>query len=68
MCQVHTGACVSLLAPGKNRLYTEVIVVVVLTLNLLRDHKTGSNHSGAEECPREKQKQTKVVHAYIYCS
>ena len=33
--------------------------------NQVRGHRTGSSHSGAEEYPREKQKQPKVVHAYI---
>ena len=31
----------------------------------VRGHRTGSSHSGAEEYPREKHKQPKVVHAYI---
>ena len=33
--------------------------------NQVRGHRTGSSHSGAEEYPREKHKQSKVVHAYI---
>ena len=33
--------------------------------NQVRGHRTGSSHSGAEENPREKHKQPKVVHAYI---
>ena len=33
--------------------------------NQVRGHRTGSSHSGAEEYPREKHKQPKVVHAYI---
>ena len=33
--------------------------------NQVRGHRTGSSHSGAEKCPREKHKQPKVVHAYI---
>ena len=34
--------------------------------NQVRGHRTVSSHSGAEEYPREKHKQPKVVHAYIY--
>ena len=44
------------------------VVVVVLTFNShnqVRGHKTGSSHSGAEEYPRKKHTQPKVVHAYI---
>ena len=33
--------------------------------NQVRGHRTGSSHSGAEEYPREKHTQPKVVHAYI---
>ena len=33
--------------------------------NQVRGHTTGSIHSGAEEYPREKHKQRKVVHANI---
>ena len=33
--------------------------------NQVRGHRTGSSHSGAEEYPREKNTQPKVVHAYI---
>ena len=33
--------------------------------NQVRGHRTGSSHSGAEENPREKHTQPKVVHAYI---
>ena len=33
--------------------------------NQVRGHKTGSSHSGAEDYPREKHTQPKVVHAYI---
>ena len=32
--------------------------------NQVRGYRTGSSHSGAEEYPREKHKQAKVVHAY----
>ena len=33
--------------------------------NQVRGHRTDSSHSGAEEYPREKHTQPKVVHAYI---
>ena len=33
--------------------------------NQVRGHRTGSSHSGAEEYPREKHTQPKVVRAYI---
>ena len=39
-----------------------VVVVVVLSHNQVRAHRTGSSHSGAEEYPREKHTQPKVVH------
>ena len=44
-----------------------VVVVVVLTLTrIIKSVFTGQAPvSGAEECPREKHKQPKVVHAYI---
>ena len=32
---------------------------------VVRGHGTGSSHSGAEEYPREKHEQPKVVHVYI---
>ena len=32
--------------------------------NQVRGHRTGSSQSGAEEYPREKHSQPKVVHAY----
>ena len=41
-------------------------MVVVISLsyrchNQARGHRTGSNHCGAEEYPREKQNETKVI-------
>ena len=33
--------------------------------NQVRGHRTGSSYSGAEEYPREKHTQPKVVHPYI---
>ena len=33
--------------------------------NQVRGHRIGSTHSGAQEYPREKHKQSKVLHAYI---
>ena len=32
---------------------------------VVRGHRTGPSHSGAEEYPREKHKHPKVVDAYI---
>ena len=65
MCQVYTGAYVSLLAPGqidytachpgKTITYTTYIIVVcccyshINSHNQARGHRTGSSHSGAEE-------------------
>ena len=59
---------------GTIRLAGNIVVVVVVCCcccshinphNQVRGHRTGSSHSGAEKCPREKHKQPKVVHAYI---
>ena len=45
--------------------YMLLLMLLLFSHNQVRGHRTGSSHFGAEEYPREKHKQPKVVHAYI---